>query len=46
MESVEGVAVKELDFDTKTVTVMVEPGTDTKAMVSALEEAGFGGSVQ
>jgi len=42
---VDGVAIEEFDFDSKTVTVMVEPGTETGALVKALEDAGFGGSV-
>lgn len=41
----DGVAIKEFDYDSKTVTVMVEPGTETGSLVKALEDAGFGGSV-
>jgi hypothetical protein len=28
------------------VSVMVEPGADTKAMLAALEKAGFGGEIK
>jgi hypothetical protein len=42
---VDGVEVKDLDFGAKTVTVQLAPGTNAKAVVTALEDAGFGGSV-
>ncbi len=46
LESVDGVTVKDLDFASKTVTVNAKSDTDTKALIAALEVAGFGGEVK
>ena len=41
----DGVEKVDVDFKTKTVTVTCASGCDQEKMVAALEEKGFGGSV-
>ena len=46
LESVEGVEGVVVDFDAGQVQVMTDGSADPAAMVKALEDAGFGGSVK
>lgn len=45
LESVDGVEGVEVNYANKTATVTATAGADTAAMCKALEEAGFGGTL-
>jgi copper chaperone CopZ len=46
LESVDGVETVEVDFQSKTATVTCSSGCDEAKLISALEEANFGGEVK
>ena len=45
LETVEGVETVEIDYDTKTATVICAFDCDPEALVTALEAGGYGGTV-
>jgi copper chaperone CopZ len=46
LRSVPGVESAKVDFDAKTATVTCKGSCDSKAMVAALQKAGFDGKVK
>jgi copper chaperone CopZ len=46
LETVEGVEVVEIDYDAKTATVTCPSDCDSEALIAALEEGGYGGTVK
>ena len=45
LETVEGVEVVEIDYDAKTATVNIPSDCDPQALIAALEEGGYGGTL-